>query len=49
MMLIHPSRVWPVLEGGRPGFVGQPDLEALDMVQGLWDEDDDFGEDTTWH
>ena len=30
--LVHPYRVWPVLENGKPTMVGQPGVDALDVV-----------------
>ena len=30
--LVHPYRVWPGLEGGKPGLIGLPGIASLDVV-----------------
>jgi ribosomal protein S6--L-glutamate ligase len=31
-MLIHPYQVWPCLDKGRPGLIGQPKIRQIDVI-----------------
>jgi len=32
LIVIDPLQLWPILEGGRPGSVGELDISSLDVV-----------------